>query len=87
MVPFFSTVLVVADATHLKIENVEVGGRVDEVDERLRQLLVLVEVHELGWNAVLVVGMILLLQIKRLFVTGFVGSKSNIDSWSMGCVL
>ena len=42
LAPFFSTVLVVAYATHLKIENVEVGGRVDEVDERLRQLLVLV---------------------------------------------
>ena len=57
---FFSTTLVVAYATHLKIENVEVGGRVNQIDERLGQLLVLVEVRELGWDTVFVVGMGLL---------------------------
>ena len=50
----------VADATDLEVQDVEVGGGVDEVDERLRQLLVLVEVHELGPDPVLVVRLVLL---------------------------
>ena len=62
LLPFSSALAVplVADATDLEVEDVEVCGGVDEVDERLRQFLVLVEVHELGRDPVLVVGLVLL---------------------------
>ena len=64
LLPFSSALAVplVADATDLEVEDVEVCGGVDEVDEGLRQFLVLVEVHELGRDPVLVVGLVLLEQ-------------------------